>query len=248
MLLVVLVSVVVGLIMVVVFRYTSDQSAIRVAKDRLNAHLLAVRLFQDQPVLVLKAYAGILCGTGRYLRLALLPLLYSIVPLIFLMAQVDKYLGSTPLPTGEPFLVTVQAADPSALEGIQLQLPSGLKATAPAVHIPAGSEIAWRVVAEKNANYEIHVAAAGQTFSKQTLVSPGLAQISRLRLRGHFWERMFLSTEPALPQESPIQSIAVTYPARTLSFAWLEWNWIWLFFVLSLAAGFFFKSVLGVEI
>jgi len=51
-----------------------------------------------------------------------------------------------------------------------------------------------------------------------------------------------------LSAESPIRSIEVSYPARSISFLGLEWNWIWLFFVLSLAAGFLFKSILGIEI
>jgi hypothetical protein len=59
---------------------------------------------------------------------------------------------------------------------------------------------------------------------------------------------MLVSTESALPAGSPIRSIEVGYPARSISFVGLEWNWIWLFFVLSLAAGFLFKSILGIEI
>ena len=45
----------IGLLMVIVFRYTSDQKAIGRAKDRLKAHLLAVRLFQDQLPVVMRA-------------------------------------------------------------------------------------------------------------------------------------------------------------------------------------------------
>jgi hypothetical protein len=59
---------------------------------------------------------------------------------------------------------------------------------------------------------------------------------------------MLVSGEPALPDSSPIQSIAVTYLPRNINFAWLEWNWIILFFVLSMVAGFIFKEVLGIEI
>src|SRR5438128_4948396 len=65
-----------------------------------------------------------------------------------------------------------------------------------------------------------------------------------MRLQGHFCEQIFVSGEPALPESSPIQSVAVGYPSRNIRFMGLEWNWIWLFFVLSLVAGFVFKSVL----
>src|SRR5215470_2520221 len=84
LLLVILLSIVVGFLMVVVFRYTSDQQSIRVAKDQLKAHLLAVRLFQDQLPVVLNSYGRILRGTGRYLKLAFMPLLYVIIPITFL--------------------------------------------------------------------------------------------------------------------------------------------------------------------
>ena len=105
--LVVLLSLIIGLLMVVVFRYTSDQKAIRLAKDQLKAHLLAVRLFQDQLPVVLSSYGRILRCTGRYLRLAFKPLLFVIVPMMFLIVQLDRYLGSVPLEVGQSFLVKV---------------------------------------------------------------------------------------------------------------------------------------------
>ena len=69
LLLVLAISIVIGPLMVIVFRYTSDQKAIGRAKDRLKAHLLAVRLFQDQLPVVMRAYSRILRGAGSYLRL-----------------------------------------------------------------------------------------------------------------------------------------------------------------------------------
>jgi len=80
------------------------------------------------------------------------------------------------------------------------------------------------------------------------VVGSGLPRLSSIRLRGKFWERIFVSGESALPENKFIQAIDVQYPDRNIAFAGIEWNWIWLFFVLSLAAGFLFKSILGIEI
>jgi hypothetical protein len=242
------ISVVIGLVMVVVFRYTSDQRAIHIAKDHLKAHLLALRLFQDQIPVVIRSYGRIVLATGRYLRLALMPLLFVIVPLTFLMVQIDRYLGLSPLESGHPFLVSARVADATAMNDASLQLPDGLETTAPAVHVPAESEIVWRVVAARDGDYVVNVQSSAQTLSKRVVVGTGLPRLSPVRLRGKFWERLFYSAEPALPENSLIDAIAVQYPAREIAFAGLDWNWIWLFFVLSLAAGFFFKSILGIEI
>jgi hypothetical protein len=248
LLLVLVISIVIGLLMVVVFRYTSDQKAIGRAKDRLKAHLLAVRLFQDQLPVVMRAYGKILRGTGSYLRLAFTPFLIAILPITFLIVQLDRYFGWMPLETAQTFLVEAQVDDPAALNEASLQLPPELSGSAPAVHIPKENRVAWRVLAGREGQYDIHIAVAGQTVSKQVVVAPGLARISPVRLRGDFWERMFTSGEPALADNSPVRSIAISYPPRAIDFAWMEWNWIVLFFVVSLIAGFIFKSVLGIQV
>src|SRR5690242_16183574 len=133
--LVIVISIVIGLLMVIAFRYTSDQKAIGRAKDRLKANLLAVRLFQDQLPVVMRAYARILGGTGTYLRLAFTPLLIAILPITFLIIQLDRYLGWMPFVPGQTFLVEARVSDAEALNQARLQLPPQLSATAPAVHI-----------------------------------------------------------------------------------------------------------------
>ena len=112
---VIVVSLVVGLLMVVLFGYTSDQKAIGIAKDQLKAHLLAVRLYRDQIPVVMGSYGKILRGTGRYLKLAFKPLLYVIIPITLLMVQIDRYLGATPIPPNAPFLLTVRTTGGDAL-------------------------------------------------------------------------------------------------------------------------------------
>jgi len=248
LLIVVLVSVVTGLVMVGVFGYTSDQKAIRLAKDKLKAHLLAVRLFQDQLPVVLRSYGRILRGTVTYLRLAFRPLLFVVIPITLLIVQLDHYVGLVPFRGGEAFLITTQMSNANSLDEVSLQLPPEIVITAPPVHVPASSQVVWRVVAAKDGRYDIGIGISGQTFSKRIAVSPGVARLSPVRLRGHFWERLFVSAEPALPEGSPLESIAVNYSDRSMRFAWLDWNWMWLFFVLSLIAGFLFKEILGVEI
>lgn len=247
-LIVVLLSLVVGLLMVLVFRYTSNQKAIRIAKDHLKAHLLAVRLFQDQLPVVLSSYGRILLSTGAYLRLAFKPLLFVILPLTLLIVQLDRYLGWTPLTAGQAFLLKVHTSAAATLDDVTLLLPPEMAATAPPVHVPADNEIVWRVVAEKEGDYSISLGAAGQTVSKQAVVSSALSRVSPVRLQGHFWERIFTSGEPELPENSPIQWVAVNYASRNIRVAGLEWNWIWLFFLLSMVAGFFFKTVFKIEI
>jgi uncharacterized membrane protein (DUF106 family) len=245
---VVVLSVVVGLLMVVLFGYTSDQKAIGIAKDQLKAHLLAVRLYRDQIPVVMGSYGKILRGTGRYLELAFKPLLYVIIPITLLMVQVDRYLGATPIPVHAPFLFTVQAASNDALNDVTLDLPRQIVMTAPPVHVMAENEIVWRLVGSKEGKYEVKIAAAAQSAAKAVCIGSDLPRISPVRLRGQFWKRIFSSAEPELPENSPIESISINYPDRNIEIAGYGMNWIWLFFILSMVAGFAFKELLGIKI
>jgi len=103
-------------------------------------------------------------------------------------------------------------------------------------------------VASKEGTYEVKVMAAGQRVTKTVHVSSELARVSPVRLRGHFWERMFSSAESAVPENSPIESVAIDYPERNIEIAGYEMNWIWLFFIFSMVAGFIFKELLGIQV
>ncbi|MFY9559671.1 MAG: hypothetical protein WAQ52_05495 [Terriglobales bacterium] len=245
---VVVLSIVIGLLMVVLFGYTSNQKAIKIAKNQLKAHLLAVRLFQDQLHVVVGSYGRILRGTGRYLKLAFMPLMYVIIPITLLIVQLDRYLGSTGVQTNASFLVTVRLNTSDALNEVTLDLPPEISMTAPAVHVPGEHEVVWRLAASKEGAYEIKVVATGQSVTKTVHVSSELARISPVRLRGHLWERMLTSAESAVPENSPVESIAINYPERNIEIAGYEMNWIWLFFIFSMIAGFIFKELLGIQV
>jgi uncharacterized membrane protein (DUF106 family) len=250
LMIVVALSVVIGLLMIVLFGYTSDQKAIGIAKDQLKAHLLAVRLYRDQLHVVMGSYGKVLRGTGRYLKLAFKPLLYVIIPITLMIVWLDRSLGLTAIQNNTPFLLTARVNNPQALDSVSIDLPPGITASAPPVHIAAENEVVWRLVASREGAYDVKISARGQTAEKTVRVSSELAQVSPERLRDHFWERMFSSGESALPNDSAVESISVDYPERNipLGIAGYEMNWIWLFFILSMIAGFIFKELLGIEV
>ena len=241
-------SVITGLVMIVLFGYLSDQNAVRRAKDQLRAQLLAVRLFQDQPQVVLRAYGRILTGTGRYLRVSFKPLAVIILPMIALLIYGDRYLGSLPFQTNQPILLKARMDKPGALDNISLRLPPGLSESAPAVHIADDNEVDWRLVAAADGNYTVSVLTGGHQLAKQVVVSNNLTHLSECRLRDHFWRRLLDCAEPALPANAPATLLAVNYPSRDIDLGPWATNWLVVFFVVSLAAALLFKFILGIEI
>ncbi len=241
-------SVFTGLVMIVLFGYLSDQKAVHYAKDQLRAQMLAVRLFQDQPQVVLRAYGRILTGTGRYLRVSFKPLAVIILPMIALLVYGDRYLGSLPFQANQPILLKAQLGKADALDNIALRLPPGLSESAPAVHIADSNEVDWRLVASADGDYTVNVLAGGQEAGKQVVVSNNLTHLSACRLRGHLWRRLLDCAEPALPANAGLRLLAVNYPPRDFDLGPWTTNWLVIFFVVSLAAAVLFKFILGIEI
>lgn len=243
-----IVSVLTGLLLVLAFRFASDQKKIRVVKDRVQAHVLEIRLFRDEFRAIARAYTRLLRAVGAYLRLSLKPLLILLVPLIVVFVQIDMRLGWLPFKPNENFIVRAKFSDAARLDATALRLPAGLALTAPPVRVAAGKEIAWRVSAEREGLYEIAVAVGDREFAKQVVVATRVAPVStqRVRARGLVW--LLEMGELPLPSDAPLESIEVRYPPRVINFGLVETSWIVPFFLFSLLAGYASKGLFGAEI
>ena len=103
-----IVAAVLGLVMLVVFKYTSQQGAIRHVRNDIKAHLLAVKLFPDSLGVTFRAQGRILAGPWPCSLLAVVPMLVMIVPMSLLLGQLSLWYQLRPLRAGEEAVVTMQ--------------------------------------------------------------------------------------------------------------------------------------------
>jgi hypothetical protein len=236
-----------GAAMLLVYKFTSNQKAIRRAKDLMQAHVLAVRLFQDQLGVVLRAYGRILNATLGYLRHSLLPLAIMFVPLALLLVQLDARFAYRAARVGEPLLLTIRAAQAGDIEGVTLELPAEVALTAPLLRDAQNREVVARIEPEKVGHWTVGVKIAGSVYSKQLIVGDGLENLSLERAGPGLLDRILHPVEDPLPAAAPVESIAVNYPERRMTLGRFDVNWIVAFFILSLVAGFAMKRPLRAE-
>jgi hypothetical protein len=247
----IVVSLLTGFLMLGIFRWTSNQSGIRRAKDLIKAHLLETRLFKDDFGQSIRAQGRVLAANGRYLGYAVKPMLVMVVPVMLLLIQLDVRFGARPLRTGEEALVRVRLAagvDPVAL-GLELEAPEGTTVTTPALRIADAGEIDWRVKAERPGRHSLVFRWPGGEETKSIFVdTPALAGVSTKRTAGGFIDRISHPGERGLPRDGPIEAIEVAYPPQRLRFFGGRIHWLVAFFGLSILLGFAFKGVFKVEI
>jgi len=244
-------SLLTALFMLEVYKLTSNQAAIRRAKDRIKAHLYEMRLYKDNMRVTLAAQGAILKANLAYMGANLKPLAVMIVPLVLILAQLSLWFDRAPLRPGEETLVRAgleASADPLTLD-LTLETPPGLEITAPAVRIPDEHEVVWRVKAVSPGSGKILLRAAGQTVEKSVVVGGRpLTKVSALASRGSFWKRALYPGEAPLPSDTPVRSIEVVYPAKILTAFGLNVHWLIAYLVLSIVFGFALKGVFKVEI
>jgi hypothetical protein len=243
------ISLITGLLMLWIFKKTSNQAGIRRAKDRIKAHLLELRLYKDSLGQSFRSQGGILAANGRYMAHALRPMLVMIVPVLLILIQLNLWFGAAPLKTGESAIVKVKLAPgQSALAtDIVLTAPAGLTVETPSLRIEEDREIDWRVRADSSGRHLLIFRLDGRDIAKSLVVEgPALSKVSGMRTRGVGGE-FFNPGEKALPKDAPILSIEIGYPPRRLPFLGLRLPWLVAFFVLSIVFGFALKGVFKVE-
>ncbi|MEN6560454.1 MAG: hypothetical protein ABFD52_06750 [Acidobacteriota bacterium] len=245
------VSFLTALLMLEVYKLTSNQAAIRRAKDLIKAHLYEMRLYKDNMRVTLASQGAILKANLSYLAANLKPLAVMIAPLVLILAQLSVWYDRAPLRPGDETLVKAgleATADPVAA-GLDLEVPPGLEISAPAVRIADLHEVVWRIKALSPGSGRLTLRAGGAILEKSVVVGSGpLARVSGLASRGSFWKRVLYPGEAPLAAGTPVRSIEILYPAGSLVAFGLRVHWLVAYLALSIVFGFAFKGVFKVEI
>ena len=243
------VSLVAAIGMLLVFKATSNQALLDAVKRQIHACLFEIRLFSDDLPAILRAQGEILKHNAKYLALSIVPMLWMMVPLLFVVAQLQFHYGYRGLRPGEDFIVKARLKeDAAARPAARLEAPAGLEVSTPAVWVPSERELAWRLRAQQWGDYELKLNVDGQEYSKTAQVSPQVRRRSPERLEPTFLNQLLYPAEPPLPKESPLASIALSYPEASVSIFGWQLNWLVAFFLLSIAFAFALRRRLGVTI
>lgn len=215
------VSLVVAAGVLAAFRFTSNQPALSRAKRGVAAALLELRIFQDDPFVVLRSVGDLLAHQGRYLRYAMTPLLWVGAPLVLLLVLLEGVYGRAALAPGDATVVVVRlaqgAVDPKARPRLSLAAPDGLRVETPGVWAPARRETAWRVRADRTGDFVLRVEADGTPLERRVRVA----------------DRLVTTSEPA-PRSRLVDAIDVDYPPRDLRVFGRSAPWLLVFFVYTL--------------
>ncbi|MBI4880220.1 MAG: hypothetical protein HY812_11270 [Planctomycetes bacterium] len=246
------ISLLCGVLLLLLFKYTSPQQAIARVKNRLWGDLHEIRLFKDDFGVISRAIGRLMKENGLYLAccsVALLPMIVVVLPVLF---QLDARYGYDPLAPGERVVMNVILAaghDPVA-EEVALALPEGVLLEAGPVRVPATRELVYRLRVAEAGEHEIGVAVGGETYTKRVDAVPGLSSVSPARFNSsRTLDALMFPAEPPWPAEAAIEAITLTHRrAAMLGMDGDIFPWLIIFCVVGLAFGFALKGVFKVNL
>lgn len=235
------VSAITACALLLLIKWTSNQPRLAETKRQVHAGLFELRLFQDDPLVMLRAAGGLLAQQARYLRYALVPMLWSIVPLSLLIAHLQTYYGYEALRAGQTTTVIVRAtgsaSDPAPT--LTLAAPPGIRVETPCVWAPSRREGAWRIALERDGDYLLRVnwteGASEPAVTKRVRVtSAPTLTIARepVKPSGRIWDELIHPGESPIPPGTPIAAITVLHGDRGLDLLGFSLPWLLVYFVL----------------
>ena len=244
-----IVSAVTGVVLLIIFKYTSNQRTIGCVRDNIKANMLALKLFKDSISVTLQVQGQVFKGALLLLFHAIRPMLVMIVPVSLLLAQMGLWYQSRPLLPGEETVVTVKLngniKTPWPIVSVE-SIP-GAEVTLGPVRVFSKRQIHWKIRAIENGSHHIIFQVDGQQIRKELTIGDGFMRVSDERPGWRWADILLHPLEKPLGPDSAVRSISINYPDRLSRTSGTDW-WLVYFFVASLVFALIFKPFLKVRI
>lgn len=230
------VSAATGLLVAAVYRFTSNQRALRAAAERARAQLLAVKLFRDDLAVTLKAQRELLAAIGYRLWHSLLPMLVLSAPVALMLIHLARWYEHRPLLPGETAIVKIELSEPTWARSANLSfvVPEIVAIETPPLRDSAVHAVYWRIRAKSAGRAALRWQIGNARVEKKISVvhEPTSLLAVNVRRPGPNWlDRLVHPGEPAFSSVSPVRAIEIAYAKRLTPFLGLDVPW-WLSFVL----------------
>ncbi len=238
-----LLSILIGIAMLWVVGKTSNQRAVERAKKRMQAHLLEMRLFGDDPGLLLRAQKDLILNNVKYIAHMFRPALVLAAPLVVLYGHLDAVYGRRPLRVGEAALATAKMDLSGAAP--RLTASAGIAVETAAVRAPYAGEVSWRVRAVGAGAAELTLQSQHGELRKSAVVGDGFGYVSQRRA-GSWWQRLLPASGEDGYESAAVEWLEIQYPAREIGFGSWTTHWVVWFLLISILTAYLLKGFFGI--
>jgi hypothetical protein len=216
------ISTLMGVVMLVVFKYTGDPELLFTSIKRMQAYMMEMRLYDREPKLVFKAMGNLFWWNAKSILSLLGPMLWVTVPMLLMFFQMEHYYGMRPVEPGESAVLTVKFGSPEDIDGVEVETGVVL-ATRRAM-------ASWRIKGLEEGEHTLTIHVGDTAVQKSFNVGTGRVRVSKRRARKGP-DAFVYPIEPRL-DAGPISWIDIRYPSTDTPWLGTSMHWLlWLVIV-----------------
>jgi hypothetical protein len=257
-------SVIVGVVAMIIYKYTSNQDGIHDAKEKIKGHFYEVWLYIDDAAVIARAQLLIMLNALRYLGYALPPLVIMIVIFFPLFANFETRYAMRPVAPGDDVLVKLRLTGHfDGWQDVKLDLQEGVAITGHPIRFirkilkdskgirqekSRDYEINYKLRPERAGSHQLRFKAKGESFTVPLVVGGDYGARVPPYSTTSLGTALLFPPVAGIPAKSGVRHVEITYPEA--EFPFLGWNtwWIWPFLIISIIAALAVKGVFKVEI
>lgn len=244
-----LVAIITGVLMLVLFKYTSNQRALEAVRSDIQAQFLALSLFRDSIRVCLRAQVQILRGAFRLIVLSLIPMSVMMIPVGLLLSQLSLWYQSRPLKVGEEAVVVVNlhGGAESLWPEVALQPSTAFAVTLGPVRVLSQRSLSWNIQAKAAGYYRLVFQVDGRHVEKELAVGAEVMRVSVQRPERRWPDILWHPAEAPFDTADPVKSLEIQYPARA---DWASGRDSWLVYwsLVSFVSAVCFRRILKVHL
>ena len=226
-----LLSVITGVLLLFVVRWTTPQRFVDRARNRMMSAVYETRLFLNDPGRLIKAQGRLLAWSVLYVGSMLPAFVLAAVPMGLYFAHMDGRYGRAPLSALEPVVLRADLGAGANPSSVALQVPVGVAVAAGPVVLPG--QVYWRLAVTNAGVHELQL-RLGREVAVKRLVASADSPVSESRTSG-LAGLLDQTTEPPLPADSGFARITMAHPERADTWLGMAW-WLYWMAVATVAA------------
>lgn len=246
-----IISAILGVLLLLIFKYTSNQSAIARIRDDIKANFLAIKLYRESSFVALRSQIKIFVSSFKLLFHSIVPMLFMILPVSLIIVQMGMWFQARPFRIDDdPVIIKMKLnrAIQNRQSNIRLEPQRGVfKTIGRPVRVFSKKEIYWKIAPEKTGYHSLVFQVNNHKYEKLLAVGDGFMRLSSRKPSQDLADVFLFPLEKPFPSDSIVRFIDIDYPERVSKMYGTDW-WIVYFFISSMVFAFIFKPFMKVRI
>jgi len=219
-----------GVLALIAFKHISWQKGIKGTKDRIKGHLIEIRIYQDDLVVVAASVCKILMRNFQYMALNFGPFVPLAIPFVLVAAQMVTRYGFAPVQLQDPAALTLAGqgnllqiemapGHEAEVSELEVLLPEGLRAVSPVVRTRTDGRAFQEFVAVDSGGWDVIIKLGdGTQVTKRIFTGDVEARALQPERVSSFWSAWLWPAEDTLAASPALAHVSFTYPERELAY------------------------------